>query len=403
MLSNFFVLNDFDGFNVTIPYKEKVIPFLDEVSTEALKIGAVNTVVKKDGKYFGYNTDVFGLEYGLKELKVDLTNKTVLILGSGGTSKTATYLVKKFTDKVFVVSRKGSINYQNCYDIDAEVIINTTPIGMYPNDNESPIDLTKFSNLKAVYDVIYNPLKTKLVLDAIKLGIPAKNGLNMLVAQAVKAKDIFLSKQTDESEIKKVLNSLEKELTNIILVGMPSSGKSTIAKILSKKLNRAYIDTDELVVKNQNLTIPEIFENFGEQKFREFETTALKDAISSFSKVIATGGGIVLKENNRDLLKKNSFVVYLVRDIDKLSTKNRPLSKDKDTLLNMEKVRKPLYQEVADLVVDNNKDLESVDKEIITKYEENFSNYNRNDYLEEDIIHPINQLRLHHSRAITLR
>jgi len=372
-LSDFFASKKFDGFNVTIPYKETVIPFLDEVSSEALNIGAVNTVVNKNGKFFGYNTDIFGLEYGLKSLNVDLLNKTVLVLGSGGTSKTACYLLKKFTDKVFVVSRTGKVNYQNCYDIDADIVINTTPIGMFPNDNESPVELTKFKNLKAVYDVVYNPLNTKLVLDAIKLSIPAKNGLGMLVAQAVKAKDLFLDKKTDESEIDKVLVSLQKELKNILFVGMPSSGKSTIAKILAKKLDREFVDTDLLIEKTENISIPKIFETKGEDYFRNIETKVLKGIVSNFSKVIATGGGIILKEENRELIKKNSFVVYLKRDIDKLSTKNRPLSKDKETLIKMQEVRKPFYEELADIIIDNNSDLESAIEEILVKYEKNSS------------------------------
>ena len=372
-LKDFFNNKNFCGINVTIPYKETVIPFLDEVDELAKNIGAVNTVVNKNGKLIGYNTDILGLEYGLKSLKIDLFDKTIMILGSGGTSKTAKYLCQKFTNKIYVVSRNGKVNYQNCYDIDADIIINTTPVGMFPLDDNVPIDINRFSNLKGVFDAIYNPLSTKLVSNARLKGIPAMNGLGMLVAQAVYAKDLFLAKDTDESEIDRVLKALTKSLKNILLIGMPSSGKSTVGVELAKKLNREFVDTDAVIVERHG-DIPKIFANEGEIAFRSYETEVIKEVVGGFGKVISIGGGGVIKEENREAINRNCLVFWLKRDIDKLSLTGRPLSKDKETLIKMEKEREFYYSSTANFVIDNNGSLSKTLGDIENKYEENFSN-----------------------------
>ena len=296
-----------------------------------------------------------------------------MILGSGGTSKTAKYLCQKFTNKIYVVSRNGKVNYQNCYDIDADIIINTTPVGMFPLDDNVPIDINRFSNLKGVFDAIYNPLSTKLVSNARLKGIPAMNGLGMLVAQAVYAKDLFLAKDTDESEIDRVLKALTKSLKNILLIGMPSSGKSTVGVELAKKLNREFVDTDAVIVERHG-DIPKIFANEGEIAFRSYETEVIKEVVGGFGKVISIGGGGVIKEENREAINRNCLVFWLKRDIDKLSLTGRPLSKDKETLIKMEKEREFYYSSTANFVIDNNGSLSKTLGDIENKYEENFSN-----------------------------
>ena len=369
-LENFVKAKEYDGYNVTIPYKEKIIPLLDNVSNDALAIGAVNTVVVKGDKTYGYNTDVLGMEYMLKSAGITLKDKTVMILGTGGTGKTATALAKKLgAKKIVTVSRSGDVNYDNCYDIkDVQVIINTTPVGMYPNCYSSPIDIKKLGKLEGVADVVYNPLTTKLVYDAMQLGIPAVNGLVMLVAQAKYASDLFTGKISSDDKILPIYNILRKQMQNVVLVGMPSSGKSSLGKALAKSLNKEFVDTDEEIVKKINCTIPDFFAKYGEQAFRKVESEVLKEVMLKRGAVIATGGGIVTVEENIFPLKSNSKVVYIKRSTDKLSRAGRPLSANAD-LDKMYRTRAPLYEGVADITAKNDGDFNQTVKEIIDKCE----------------------------------
>lgn len=361
-----FLSRGFDGFNVTIPYKKTIIPFLDEIDKDAQKIGAVNTVVQKNGRLLGYNTDVYGMEYALKRANIDLFGKNVMILGTGGTSLTANAVCKNARAKsVVFVSRQGEVNYDNCYRQNVDVIINTTPVGMFPNEDESPVDLQKFCNLEGVFDCVYNPLRTKLVLQAEKLGLKVSGGLPMLVAQGLKAEEIWLGKEIDKTRYELILNEILFEKQNIVLIGMPSCGKTTVAKLLAEKLGCEVVDTDQLVFNMQGKTPSEIIDGFGEEEFRKVESLAVKLASEQKGVVIATGGGTILKEENVVALKKNGVVIYLNRDIKKLIDDDRPLSKN-GAISRLFEQRKPIYESVCDKKVSNDGELEQTVKEILS-------------------------------------
>ena len=371
-VESFAVSGKYNCYNVTIPYKKDIMKYLDEVSDSASKIGAVNTVVLKDGKRIGYNTDFDGMIYMLNRAKISVKDKAVLILGSGGTSNTALAVTKQLGAKsVRVVSRTGEFNYQNCYDFsDTEIIINTTPVGMYPNTENSPIDINRFGKLCGVVDVIYNPFLTKLLYEAKKRGIKYTNGLSMLVAQAKYAMELFLDKKYDDAIIESVLDKLAKQVKNIVLIGMPGSGKSTISKNLSSLLNREMIDTDEEIIKRANKSIPEIFECFGEEYFRALEKEVVKDACKSSGKIIATGGGVVKDFDNYFYLKQNGIIFYIDRPISKLDKKGRPLSTDDLAVQKIYNERKERYEKFADFIIDNGNSLENAVKGVIDCYED---------------------------------
>ena len=345
----------FKAINVTIPYKQDVIPYLDSIDEFALKIGAVNTIVNKNGKLLGYNTDFSGMCCLIENSKIDLKNKKVLILGSGGTSKTAfavaSYLGAKEIYKVSRKSTESSISYDDAYKLhnDAHIIINTTPVGMYPKIGESAIDISDFNKLEGVVDAVYNPLRTALVTSALKRGIKAVGGLYMLVAQAVFAAELFTDKAIDNGEIdrnyKKILLSKE----NIVLTGMPGCGKTTIGKALAKELNKEFIDIDDEIVKETGKPITEIFAEGGEELFRNIETQVIKrfSALQNF--VISTGGGAILKEINIDSLKENGRIFYIDRPLEFLvTTDDRPLSGNREMLKKRFEERKDIYEATAD-------------------------------------------------------
>lgn len=301
---------NFQGLNVTIPYKEEVIKAIDEIDEVAKEIGAINTIVNKNGKLYGYNTDIFGMEYALNYYNIDIKNKDILILGTGGTAKSAYYVCQKMgAISVNFVSRTGKINYENCYNNQVDVVINTTPVGMYPNNYNSPVDLTKFKKLESVFEAIYNPLKTDLILQAKSLSIRCGNGLIMLVAQAVAARRLFAEDGRDY-DIEKIYKSLWEKLSNIVLIGMPGAGKSAIGNILAERLDKNFIDTDTEVEKQTNMKISDIINNKGEAYFRLLEEKAIENALKNTNCVIATGGGAVISESNRAKVK-SSFVVWL--------------------------------------------------------------------------------------------
>jgi len=362
-LENFAKTSKLDFYNVTIPYKKEIMPYLDCIDEKAKQIGAVNTVINKNGKKWGYNTDYYGFKSLLEKNKVIVKDKSVLILGTGGTKETATQVLKDLGAKnIRVVSRNGEINYTNCYFSDTNIIVNTTPVGMFPKMEMVDIDLEKFPSLEVVADCIYNPLNTKLVLKAKTLGINAFGGLYMLVSQAVWANKLV----NDNLDIS-VTNDIYKELLakkqNITLIGMPSSGKTTIGKLLAEITGKEFIDTDELIVQKYG-DIPKIFAEFGEEKFREYETEIIREVSSKTNAIISTGGGAVLRKENIVLLKQNSKIVFIDRDIFALEFDGRPLSKDRETLIKMKKIRQPIYESVCDYKVVNDKNPKEIAKSI---------------------------------------
>ncbi len=366
-LGAFMTERAFSGINVTIPYKKSVMDYLDVISDDAKKIGAVNTVVNRDGKLYGYNTDFYGLKALLIHNGVSVRNKKVLILGSGGTSDTAynvvTGLNAKEAIKVSRTKKDGFVTYDEAARLhsDADVIINATPVGMYPDDDGVPVNIGLFPSLSAVIDAIYHPLRTNLVSDAENRGIKACGGLYMLVAQAVYAAALFENKKPDENLIDDVYGKILNDKRNIVLIGMPSSGKTTIGKALAARMGKRFADTDELIVGTTGKSIPEIFEKEGEKVFREIEKKVICDIAVNDGTVIATGGGVILDEKNVLALKRNGVIVYLDRKIDNLiATDSRPLSSNVDDLKKLYAKRKPLYEKYAEITIDDNDDVATV-------------------------------------------
>ena len=350
---------EYMGFNVTIPYKKTIMKFCDNISDEAKKIGSVNTVIKKDGKLFGYNTDYRGFLAMTKRGGIDLFDKTVAILGSGGTYNTAYAVAKDSGAKEIIsVSRNGDFNYNNIEEWNnCEIIINTTPVGMYPNNGDSIIDLDEFKNLEGVIDVVYNPLKTKRVFEAEKRGLKAIGGLYMRVFQAKEAFEIFTGMKISDAKTNEVYNSLIQSIENIVFIGMPGSGKSTAGKFLSEFYGKELFDIDEKIEKKANMSIPEIFEKFGEDYFRDLETECVKEAGKLTGKIISCGGGVIKRDENLYHLAQNGKICWIKRDLNKLETKERPLSVDFEALLKMEKERMPQYQCFADVTIENDGNL----------------------------------------------
>ncbi|MDR0314731.1 MAG: shikimate dehydrogenase, partial [Oscillospiraceae bacterium] len=304
---DFFTKRDFKGVNITIPYKKTVMEYCDVIDQTALKIGAVNTVVNTGGKLYGYNTDCLGFDFLIKHNNFDFADKKVLILGNGGTSNTAEYCsFENGAKEIVKVSRGGDENFENIHrHFDADIIVNTTPVGMFPNNLDTPLELGRFKNCSTVIDVIYNPFYTKLLLDASGLGMQIANGLPMLIAQAKYAGDLFFCKIHDDRVIQDIKKFLSLELLNIVLVGMPSCGKTQAGTAISKMLCKSFVDTDSLVTKAAGMSIPEIFKTLGESAFRETESDVILKAGAKNSCVISTGGGAVTDLKNYAPLKQN--------------------------------------------------------------------------------------------------
>ena len=353
-LENFLKNGDFSGLNVTIPYKKEVIPYLSELSPTAQKMGCVNTVLRRsDGTLYGHNTDYFGFTSLVRHAGLSVAGKKVLVLGSGGASNTAVAALKDLGANPAVISRSGENNYGNLHlHRDAAAIVNATPVGMYPNTGVSPIDLELFPHMEGVLDVIYNPARTQLLLDAEKLGIPRENGLWMLVAQAKEAAEVFTGRKISDEVIEKIYRRLSHQMKNIVLIGMPGCGKSTIGTLLAEKLGRTLADADEKIIALAEKSIPDIFAQDGEPTFRDWETKALTELGKQSGLVIATGGGCVTQKRNYPLLHQNGYLVWLERDWSKLPTDGRPLSQAND-LGKMYTARKPLYEAFADIRVEN--------------------------------------------------
>ncbi len=370
-LKVFMTEKDFKAINVTIPYKKDVIPFLDWISDEAKAIGAVNTIVNKNSKLYGYNTDFYGLKALIERQNVSLEGKSVAILGSGGTSNTAFAVAESMKPlSVLRVSREKKesyITYDELYEAysDVEIIINTTPCGMYPNTGKSAVELNKLPCVQAVFDAVYNPLSSQLVVDAKQRGITAVGGLYMLVSQAAYAVEKFIDSPVNAQKVEAIYRSLYKEKMNIVLIGMPASGKTTVGKKLAEKLCKSFVDTDDLIVEAAGKPIPEIFAESGEKAFREIESNVVFEISKDNQKIVATGGGAVLNKKNIEALKGNGRVYFIDRPLEMLvATDDRPLSSNKADLEKRYNERYSLYTEYADVIVDGTGSVEEVAKRI---------------------------------------
>ena len=357
-LDGFMKAKDFKAINVTIPYKRDVIPYLDEISEGAKEIGAVNTIVNRDGRLYGYNTDAAGMEALLRRIGLDLTGRTVLILGTGGTSHTAQYVARHMgAEKIVTVSRSGrdgSVTYEAAAERfpDAAVILNTTPAGMFPNVDAQAIDLSRFPALIGAADVVYNPLRTQFVQQAHTLGLPAEGGLYMLVGQAVAAVEIFLDKKLPTDALDTVFERIRADKESIVLTGMPGSGKSTVGKLLAAALGRKFYDSDEEITSRTGRTPNEIIRADGEAAFRDVEADVIAQLSLEPGVVIATGGGAILRETNIQHLRANGRLFFLDRALDDiLPTDDRPLSSDRAALQKRYDERYPIYTATADAVI----------------------------------------------------
>ena len=368
-VEDLFARRAFQGLNVTIPYKRTVMPLCDEIDPRAAAIGAVNTVVNQNGRLTGYNTDIDGFLYMARRAGVDMAGKKVVILGSGGTSRTARAAAGELgAREIVTVSRHGEDNYQNLSrHADAQVLVNTTPVGMYPNWGQSPVSLESFPALEGVLDVVYNPLRTALLLQAEERGLPCSCGLPMLVAQAKRAAELFTGQNIDDSRAEAVLHGLRGQLTNIVLIGMPGCGKTTVGRALAGKLGRTFVDLDEEIVRRAGMSIPEIFAREGEAGFRERESALVREFGERTGLVVSTGGGVVTRRENYIPLKQNGLLLHLRRDPAALPTDGRPLSQA-TAPEELWRRRAPLYAAFADGEIDNNGTLagtlEQIEKEM---------------------------------------
>ena len=370
-LEDFLKNGSYTGLNVTIPYKKDVIPFLDELSPRAKALGAVNTIVRREGKLIGHNTDYFGFETMLRSSGVSVRGKKALVCGSGGASNTACAVLREQGADVIVLSRSGANNYQNLdRHYDAALIVNATPVGMYPNVEASPIeDLTVFPKLEGVLDLVYNPARTSILLKAEALGIPAVNGLRMLVAQAKESAEWFTGKNIDDGCIEEIYHSLRRQMENILLIGMPGCGKTTVGNLLAQALSRPMKDADTELEQTLGRKITDIIPNDGEAAFRKLESDTLLNLGKQSGLVIATGGGCITVPGNYEKLHRNGTIVWLKRDIDLLPTNGRPLSQA-GKLREMYEKRAPLYERFADFAVENGGDPQETAREIIRILEE---------------------------------
>lgn len=363
-LEDFLSRSDIQGLNVTIPYKKAVLAFCQELSDDVLRIGAANTIVMKKGKLCAYNTDIAGFKYMIEKSNINVSGKKCVILGAGGASKAARCGLEDLgAREIVIVTREG-------YDAlglhaDADIIVNTTPVGMYPENGEKLISLKSFPKCSGVIDVIYNPLRTALLLEAEQLGIPYVGGLSMLVAQARESYNLFFDRNMINATVEDVTSMLYKQNQNIILTGMPGCGKTTIAQAIGEKTGREVIDIDKVIEFEQKKSVAEIISKYGEETFRNLEHQAIVENCKLSNKVIALGGGAILDRENYPALHQNGKIFFIRRDITLLPTDDRPLSKSPETLMEMQKIRLPLYQDAADVEIENNGTIEEAVEKIL--------------------------------------
>ncbi|MBR5095379.1 MAG: chorismate mutase [Oscillospiraceae bacterium] len=358
---------DWDGLNVTIPYKKTVLPLCDDLSETAREIGSVNTLIRRpDGGVYGDNTDAYGFELLLRRLGVDVAGKKALVLGSGGASAAVCWVLRKHgASPVIVVSRSGEDSYADLdRHADARLIVNATPVGMYPRNGESLIDLRRFPACEGVLELIYDPARTALLLQAERLHIPHANGLFMLVAQALRSAEQFVSHAMDEGQIERIEGVLSRQTENIVLVGMPGCGKSEIARRLGEILQRPVLDADKEIGKAAGMSIPEIFASEGEEGFRRRETEVLRELGKRSGMVLSTGGGCVTREENYDLLHQNGRIVWRQRAVEKLARSGRPISLSRD-LYEIYAEREPLYRRFADHIIEETDTVEEAVEKIL--------------------------------------
>ena len=366
-LEDFLRQGEWQGLNVTIPYKKTVLPYCDALSDAAREIGSVNTLLRRsDGSLYGDNTDAYGFAYLLRESGIDPAGKKALVLGSGGAGVMACWVLRKaLAREVVVISRGGEHNYENLErHADAELIVNTTPVGMFPQNGEAPLDLRRFPRCAGVADVIYNPARTALLLQAEQLGIPHANGLTMLVAQAKASAEQFCGHPLDEGEVERITRLLTRQMQNVVLIGMPGCGKSKIAHLLGERLGRPVLEADEAIEKAAGRSIPEIFAEEGEEGFRRRETQVLRELGKQSGAVISTGGGCVTREENYGLLHQNGVIFWRQRDPDLLSKKGRPISQSRD-LHELFEERRASYEKFADYVIEETETVEEAAQRIL--------------------------------------
>ena len=374
-LEKFILGRDFLGINVTIPYKESVIPLLDEIDEPARKIGAVNTVINKDGRLIGYNTDFYGIRDLFSRAGIEASGRKAAILGSGGTSKTARAVLSSLgASEILTVSRSkkdGAITYRELTEShsDIEILVNATPVGMYPDILACPVDLANFSRLDGVIDPIYNPINTTLIQRAREMGIKAEGGLYMLVSQAVRSAELFLEAELPSSLTEQIYREIKREKENIVLIGMPGSGKSTVGRILAERLSRRLVDTDEIIKERIGMEIKEFFALHGEDSFREIESEVIKEIANRSSLVISTGGGAILREKNISNLKYNGKIFFIDRPIDMIvATESRPLSSDREALQRRYDERYEIYLGACDCHIDGSPDAMAVGEKIMESF-----------------------------------
>ncbi len=359
-LDAFFAEKDFDGLNVTIPYKQTVMKYLDEISPEAERIGAVNTIVNRGGKLIGHNTDYYGFVYEIKEAGAEIEGKDVVVLGRGGASKTVVCVCEDMGAKSVRLLTRDS-DPEDFYD--GQIVINATPVGMFPDTGKSVVDITKFTKCEAVLDLVYNPSSTKIILDAKRMGIKTANGLGMLVSQAKKACEIFTGSEIPDEKIDSIKKQIEFKTKNIVLVGMPGCGKTTVGKILANLTGKEFTDSDDEITK-RGISPAEIIRSEGEAAFRKVESEVLSELCKKSGLIIATGGGCVTVENNHDILRQNGYVVFIERELKNLATDGRPLSTNVEKLWQ---VREPLYRSASDITVKSAEIPEKTAEEILKR------------------------------------
>lgn len=374
LLGDFMQSNELEAFCVTIPYKKDVIPYLNSISPEAQKFGAVNVVVRgKDDKLYGYNTDYFGFEYMMNSAGIDPQGKSAIVLGRGGASMTVCAVLRdRGASRVTVLGSADNTPENISKLSDAEIVVNATPVGMYPNNGISPIDLSQLPSCEAVLDLIYNPARTALLLQAEQRGIKRADGLSMLVAQAARAFELFTGDPYEEGCIEKIISEIRRNAENVILVGMPGSGKSTVGDLLANALNRPFFDADSVFAERYGITPANAINTLGEEKFRNMEHDVLCELGKANGTVISTGGGAVTRANNYDPLHQNGIIVFIERPLDKLSTEGRPLSLSKP-VQQLYSERIDCYLRFADVRIDNDNTPEATVEKILSAIEKRYS------------------------------